>query len=195
MTDLMFIQNFTNNWNTLSDDKINYLTDTNRLKGYVGPRQSGKSYLLYQDLVCNAFNERADYLVIAPNYPSLRVIQNYVKDCLEGFMLEFETVASFPSYTTRRLPNGSTITFSSGSNLSSTLIGRRFKNVYIDEPAHIRGICSTISHNILPVVACEGGYVAIFGTMDYEQARQFIDIGFSLTRSEFNLGVYNNGLQ
>lgn len=195
MTDLMFIQNHTNNWMELNEDKINYLTDSHRLKGFIGPRQSGKTYLLYQDLVCNAFNERADYLVIAPNYPSLREIQNHIKDCLEGFMLEFETISSFPNYTTRRLPNGSTITFLSGSSLSSTLIGRRFKSVYIDEAANIQGIHSTISHSILPIVAGEGGYVAIFGTMDYMQARQFMDMGFSLTRCESNLGVYNNGLQ
>ncbi|MGM9543933.1 MAG: terminase large subunit domain-containing protein, partial [Romboutsia timonensis] len=155
--------------------------------------QSGKTYLLYQDLVCNAFNERADYLVISPNYPSLRIIQNYIESCLEGFMLDFETVASFPNYTIRRLPNGSTITFLSGSNLSSTLIGRRFKSVYIDEASRIVGIHDTIMNNIMPTVCAEGGYISIFGTMDYEEAKSFMDMGFNITRCQFDIGVFIHG--
>ena len=80
MTDIKFIEEYTNNDKAITDDKLEYLQCNSKLKGYVGERQSGKTFLLYQDLVCNAFNIKGDYLVIAPNYPELKLVQDYINN-------------------------------------------------------------------------------------------------------------------
>ena len=53
MTDINFIKEYTNNDKIITDDKLEYLQCEDRLKGYVGERQSGKTFLLYQDLILN----------------------------------------------------------------------------------------------------------------------------------------------
>ena len=183
MTDLNFIQEYTRNGRELTKEKIEYLTSNSKLKGYIGNRQCGKTYLLYQDLICNAFNNPGDYLVVAPNFPNLRVIQQYIRNCLEDFMLDFEPVSVFPSHTIKKISNGSTITFISGVNVNEGFIrGRNYKAVYIDEPRFVNDILDLIGL-LRPIMASESGYVSVFGTINEEFVSLLEDIGFDLTRS------------
>ena len=184
MTDLNFIQEYTRNGRELTKEKIEYLTSNSKLKGYVGNRQCGKTYLLYQDLICNAFNNPGDYLVVAPNFPTLRVIQQYIRNCLEDFILDFEPVSVFPSHTIKKISNGSTITFISGVNVNEGFIrGRNYKAVYIDEPRFITRILDLLDLLTL-VVARDCGYVSVFGTVNMEFATQLEEIGFKLIYSK-----------
>ena len=188
MTDIKFVEEYTSNDKAITDDKLEYLQCNSKLKGYVGERQCGKTFLLYQDLICNAFNNPGDYLVVAPNYPTLRIIQQYIRNCLEDFMLDFEPVSSFPSHTIKKIPNGSTITFISGVNVNEGFIrGRNYKAVYIDEPRSITRILDLLDLLTL-VVAGDRGYISVFGTVNMEFAAQLEEIGFNLI-----YGGDNNG--
>ena len=183
MTDLDFIQECTRNKRELTEDKVKYLTTNSMFKGYIGPRQCGKTYLLYQDLICNAFNNPGDYLVISPNYPTLRTIQEHIKKCLDDFILKFEPVAVFPGHTIKKIPNGSTITFISNANVNEHfLLGRTYKAVYIDEPRFVNDILDLIEL-LCPIIASESGYVSVFGIINEEFVSLLEDIGFDLTRS------------
>lgn len=184
MTDINFIQECTRNKRELTKDKIDYLINNSRLKGYVGPRQCGKTYLLYQDLICNAFNNPGDYLVVAPNFPTLRTIQQYIKNCLDDFLLNFESVAIVPGYTIKKIPNGSTITFISGANLTEYfLYGKTYKAVYIDEPLLINRILDLIDL-LCSLTVCEHSYISVFGTVNIEFTTLLKNIGFELIYSE-----------
>ena len=189
MTDINFIEEYTNNNRTITNDKLEYLQCGNRLKGYVGERQSGKTFLLYQDLVCNAFNIKGDYLVIAPNYPELNLVQDYIKKCLDNFLLDYKKTTSYSYYTIRELPNGSTITFINSHNLDNFLRGRKFDYIYIDEPRYMEDIFNNITF-LTQVVLRHHGQLSVFGTMNLEFANDLEQIGFKL----FYSGDYNGEL-
>ena len=139
---------------------------------------------MYQDLICKAFNNPGDYLVVAPNFPTLRVIQQYIRNCLEDFMLDFEPVSVLPSHNIKKIPNGSTITFVSGANVNEGFIrGRNYKAVYVDEPRLITRILDLLDLLVL-VVARDCGYVSVFGTVNIEFAAQLEEIGFKLIYSK-----------
>lgn len=180
MTDIDFIKEYTQDGNEIAQDKLNYLTNRNRLKGYIGPRQCGKTYLLYQDLICNAFNNPGDYLVIAPNFPSLRLIQQYMEECLDKFLLDLDSAMTSPSYTIRKIANGSTVTFISGSRITEYfLCGKSYKAVYIDEPRFVDRMLDMVDL-LGPIIAQEYGYISIFGTVNKEFAEDLKSIGFNL---------------
>ena len=169
MTDINFIEEYTNNNRTITNDKLKYLQCGDRLKGYVGERQSGKTFLLYQDLVCNAFNIKGDYLVIAPNYPELNLVQDYIKRCLDNFLLDYKKTTSYSYYTIRELPNGSTITFINSHNLDNFSRGRRFDYIYIDEPRYMEEILYNITF-LTQVVLCHHVQLCVFGIVNLEFA-------------------------
>lgn len=187
MTDIKFIEEYTNNDRTITDDKLRYLQCEDRLKGYVGERQSGKTFLLYQDLVCNAFNVKGDYLVIAPNYPELKLVQDYIKKCLDNFLLDYKKTISYSSYTIRELPNGSTITFINSHNLDNFSRGRKFDYIYIDEPRYMEDIFNNIIF-LVQVVLRHHGQLSVFGTMNQEFTSELEQMGFNLI-----YGGDNNG--
>lgn len=181
MTDLDFIREFTNNDLPLQDDKTEYLTCNSLLKGYVGPRSCGKTYLLYQDLVCNAFHNKGDYLVLAPNFPTLLSIRIYVSQCLDQFALSMTEIETSFCHTVCRLPNKSTVTFAASSSDALIYIGnKRYDIVYIDEPQHIRNFEEVIE-TFTPVVQFYNGYIGVFGTIDAMFYEYLIAKGFDLT--------------
>ena len=187
MTDIKFIEEYTNNDKAITDDKLEYLQCNSKLKGYVGERQSGKTFLLYQDLVCNAFNIKGDYLVIAPNYPELKLVQDYIKKCLDNFLLDYKNTISYPNYTIRELPNGSTITFINSHNLDNFSRGRKFDYIYIDEPRYMEDIFNNIVF-LAQVVLRRHGQLSVFGTMNQEFTSELEQMGFNLI-----YGGDNNG--
>lgn len=183
MTDIDFIKEYTQDGNEIAQDKLNYLTSNNRLKGYIGPRQCGKTYLLYQDLICNAFNNPGDYLVIAPNFPSLRLIQQYMEGCLDKFLLDLDSAMTSSSYTIRRISNGSTVTFISGSRITEYfLCGKNYEAVYIDEPRFVDRMLDMVDL-LGPAITQKCGYISVFGTVNEEFAEDLRSIEFKLIYS------------
>lgn len=184
MTNIDIIKEYTQNGKEIPQDKLDYLTSNKRLKGYIGPRQCGKTYLLYQDLISNAFTNPGDYLVIAPNFPVLRIIQQHIEKCLKEFLLDFEYVSVSPNCTIKKMQNGSTVTFISNSSRMEAeylMRGKRnYKAVYIDEPRAIDSIFNMIDL-LKSSIAQECGYISVFGTINKEFAEELKSIGFKLT--------------
>lgn len=135
---LDFVRDFTFNNRELLDEVIEFLEDDSNFRGYFAPRGTGKSYLLSQDLSYNIANNVGTYIVIAPNYPSLRIIEEYVKSHFEQFDLIIRQ-RSTPEGLELKFPNGSVVTFISGLNdVEHHLRGQRCDCLYIDELHYIK---------------------------------------------------------
>lgn len=166
MTDIDFINEYTNNERPLTKEKTDYFNSKSKIKGFIGPRQCGKTYMLFQDLACNAFHVKGNYLVLAPNFPNLLSIRLYLGKCLDQFAIELEEVNRSFVHTTCRLPNGSTVTFAASMSSDLDFIkNNTYRCVYIDEPQYSQNFDEIIEY-FLPIVTIHGGYIGVFGTID-----------------------------
>ncbi len=180
MTDIDFIIEHTNNEKPLTKEKLDYFNSESRLKGFIGPRQCGKTYMLFQDLACNAFHVIGDYLVLAPNFPNLLTIRLYLANCLDQFAIELDEIERSFVHTTCRLPNGSTITFASSMSDGLDFIKNNlYRSVYIDEPRISQNFDEIINH-FLPIVTIYKGYIGVFGTIEESFNEYLINKGFDL---------------
>ena len=180
MTDIDFINEHTNNEVPLTKEKMDYFNSKSKLKGFIGPRQCGKTFTLYQDLACNAFHVKGDYLVLAPNFPNLLTIRLYLGKCLDQFATELVEIETSFVHTTCRMPNGSTVTFASSMSSDLEFIrDNKYRCVYIDEPQRSQNFDEIIEH-FLPIVCMYSGYIGIFGTIDESFNEYLINKKFSL---------------
>ena len=180
MTDIDFINEYTNNERPLTKEKIGYFNSESKIKGFIGPRQCGKTYMLFQDLACNAFHVKGNYLVLAPNFPNLLSVRLYLGKCLEQFATELKEIERSFVHTTCRLPNGSTVTFttsmSEGVDYAKDNI---YHSIYIDEPRFSSEFDYIINH-FLPTMTILNGYIGVFGTVDEPFNEYLINKGFDL---------------
>ena len=180
MTDIDFINEHTNNERPLTKEKIDYFNSNSRLKGFIGPRQCGKTYMLYQDLAYNAFHVKGDYLVLAPNFPNLLSIRLYLGKCLDQFAIKLKEIERSFVHTTCGLPNGSTITFAASMSSEIDFIKyESYRCVFIDEPQYSQNFDEIVDH-FLPVVKMFDGYIGIFGTINESFNEYLINKKFDL---------------
>ena len=180
MTDIDFINEYTNNERPLTKEKIDYFNSKSRLKGFIGPRQCGKTYTLFQDLACNAFHVKGNYLVLAPNFPNLLSVRLYLGRCLEQFATELQEIERSFVHTSCRLPNGSTVTFTTSMSEGVDFVkGKIYHCVYIDEPRLSSDFDYMVDH-FLPIVTRFNGYIGVFGTIEESFNEYLKNKGFDL---------------
>ena len=91
-----------------------------------------------------------------------------------------DSAMTSPSYTIRKIANGSTVTFISSSRITEYfLCGKSYKAVYIDEPRFVDRMLDMVDL-LGPIIAQEYGYISIFGTVNKEFAEDLKSIGFKL---------------
>ena len=93
--------------------------------------------------------------------------------------LDYKNTISYPNYTIRELPNGSTITFINSHNLDNFSRGRKFDYIYIDEPRYMEDIFNNIIF-LAQVVLRRHGQLSVFGTMNQEFTSELEQMGFNL---------------